>query len=60
MRSVFLPARSTDGIATVVSTFYRFKMSGVSIQHYGNLEQRVRETKQRRKRVTRACKCSTP
>jgi uncharacterized protein len=46
MRSMYQPARA-DGrpIATVVSMFYRFQMSGVSIQQYGNLEQRVRETK---------------
>ena len=46
LRSVYQPAR-VDGraVATVVSVFYRFQMSGVSIQQYGNLEQRVREAK---------------
>lgn len=46
LRSIYQPAR-VDGraVATLVSMFYRFEMSGVSIQQYGNLEQRVRETK---------------
>jgi uncharacterized protein len=46
MRSSYQPAR-VDGrtVATLVSMFYRFEMSGVSIEQYGNLEQRVRETK---------------
>lgn len=46
MRSIYLPATiNGQAIATTVSTFYNFKMTGVSISDYGSLEQRVRETK---------------
>jgi TonB family protein len=46
MRSIYLPARiNGQAIATYVSTFYNFKLTGVSIYDYGSLEQRVRETK---------------
>ena len=46
MRSIFLPAKlNGQAIATEVSTFYNFKLTGVSIHDYGSLEQRVRETK---------------
>lgn len=46
MRSSYQPA-TVDGraVAALVSMFYRFEMSGVSIEQYGNLEQRVRQTK---------------
>jgi uncharacterized protein len=46
MRSVYLPA-TVNGVptATSVSMFYNFTMVGVTIRDYGNLEQRVRETK---------------
>jgi len=44
MRSIYLPARlNGQPIATTVSVFYNFKMD-VSIDHYGNLEQRVKAT----------------
>jgi TonB family protein len=45
MRSSYVAARvNGEATATVVSTFYNFKMSGVSIQDYGSLEDRVRQT----------------
>jgi TPR repeat protein len=44
MRSIYLPARlNGQPIATPVSVFYNFKMD-VSIDQYGNLEQRVKAT----------------
>jgi uncharacterized protein len=46
MRSTFIPAKiNGQATTTSVSTFYNFKLSGVSIQDYGNLEQRVRDTR---------------
>jgi uncharacterized protein len=46
MRSIYLPA-TVNGVptATSVSTFYNFKMTGVTIRDYGSLEQRVHDTK---------------
>jgi TPR repeat protein len=44
MRSIYLPARiNGEPIATPVSVFYNFKMD-VSIDQYGNLEKRVKDT----------------
>jgi TonB family protein len=44
MRSIYLPARiNGEPVATPVSVFYNFKMD-VSIDQYGNLEQRVKAT----------------
>jgi TonB family protein len=46
MRSEYVPARiNGQATATLVSTFYNFKMSSVTIHDYGSLEDRVRETK---------------
>jgi TonB family protein len=45
MRSIYLPAKiNGQAITTSVSTFYNFKMTGVSIHDYGSLEQRVHDT----------------
>lgn len=46
LRSVYLPARINGvPVATSVSMFYRFTVTGVRIQDYGNLDRRVKETK---------------
>jgi uncharacterized protein len=46
LHSVYLPARSGGTpIATSVSTFYNFVLSGVTISDYGDLEHRVANTK---------------
>jgi TonB family protein len=44
MRSIYLPARiNGEPVATPVSVFYNFKMD-VSIDQYGDLERRVKDT----------------
>ena len=46
LKSVFLPARiNGEPISSPYSMFYHFQMKTVSIQDYGNLEQRVAKTK---------------
>lgn len=46
LRSTYVPARVNGrATATLVSMFYNFKMSGVSIHDYGSLEDRVHQTK---------------
>jgi uncharacterized protein len=45
LRSSFLPARVNGvPIATTVSTFYVFRVSGAGLSDYGDLESRVKET----------------
>lgn len=46
LRTVYLPARiNGQPIASSTSMFYHFKMESVTIRDYGNLEQRVLQTK---------------
>jgi hypothetical protein len=46
MRSTYLPARiHGQAVAATVSTFYNFRLTGVSIREYPRLEERVQQTK---------------